>query len=85
MATTTVRLPDDLKRQATECAEALGISLNAVMNIALDTYLYQRKYRMAQFAEPEEQADTSGQEQVVSRNALCPCGSGKKYKRCCGV
>jgi len=20
-----------------------------------------------------------------SRNALCPCGSGKKYKRCCGV
>lgn len=19
----------------------------------------------------------------VSRNALCPCGSGKKYKRCC--
>ena len=21
---------------------------------------------------------------VVSRNAPCPCGSGKKYKRCCG-
>ena len=20
----------------------------------------------------------------VSRNALCPCGSGKKYKHCCG-
>lgn len=20
---------------------------------------------------------------VISRNALCPCGSGKKYKRCC--
>lgn len=20
----------------------------------------------------------------VSRNVLCPCGSGKKYKRCCG-
>jgi hypothetical protein len=20
----------------------------------------------------------------VYRNALCPCGSGKKYKRCCG-
>jgi hypothetical protein len=20
----------------------------------------------------------------VGRNALCPCGSGKKYKRCCG-
>lgn len=21
---------------------------------------------------------------VVGRNALCPCGSGRKYKRCCG-
>ena len=21
---------------------------------------------------------------VVSKNAFCPCGSGKKYKRCCG-
>jgi len=20
----------------------------------------------------------------VGRNAACPCGSGKKYKRCCG-
>ena len=20
----------------------------------------------------------------ISKNALCPCGSGKKYKRCCG-
>ena len=22
--------------------------------------------------------------EAVGRNALCPCGSGKKYKRCCG-
>jgi SEC-C motif domain protein len=20
----------------------------------------------------------------ISRNALCPCGSGRKYKKCCG-
>ncbi|MCW5207983.1 SEC-C domain-containing protein, partial [Desulfobulbus sp. US2] len=20
----------------------------------------------------------------VGRNALCPCGSGQKYKKCCG-
>lgn len=23
--------------------------------------------------------------QKTGRNALCPCGSGKKYKRCCGA
>jgi uncharacterized protein YecA (UPF0149 family) len=21
----------------------------------------------------------------VGRNELCPCGSGKKYKKCCGA
>jgi hypothetical protein len=21
----------------------------------------------------------------LARNALCPCGSGRKYKRCCGI
>ena len=24
-------------------------------------------------------------EAKTGRNELCPCGSGKKYKRCCGV
>lgn len=24
------------------------------------------------------------QEQLPGRNDPCPCGSGKKYKRCCG-
>ena len=23
-------------------------------------------------------------DKVVGRNDLCPCGSGKKYKKCCG-
>jgi len=23
--------------------------------------------------------------QKVGRNDLCPCGSGKKYKKCCGI
>ncbi|MYI88720.1 MAG: YecA family protein, partial [Gammaproteobacteria bacterium] len=25
------------------------------------------------------------EERKVGRNELCPCGSGKKYKRCCGM
>ena len=25
-----------------------------------------------------------GSDSNISRNSLCPCGSGKKYKRCCG-
>jgi uncharacterized protein len=26
-----------------------------------------------------------GQPVQVGRNHLCPCGSGKRYKRCCGA
>ena len=46
-------------------------------------------------AEQGEQGDGEGrqgqtpetfvrQERKVGRNELCPCGSGKKYKQCCG-
>ncbi len=32
----------------------------------------------------ENKGNTVRGKGVVSKNALCPCGSGKKYKRCCG-
>ena len=31
-----------------------------------------------------DEEDTQTTEPKVGRNDLCPCGSGKKYKRCCG-
>ncbi|MGR0480616.1 MAG: preprotein translocase subunit SecA [Candidatus Electronema sp. V4] len=40
--------------------------------------------RLANAAEGRQ----SGQQQdaeKINRNALCPCGSGKKYKKCCGT
>ena len=33
-------------------------------------------------APPKKVTDSSGRK--VGRNALCPCGSGKKFKNCCG-
>jgi len=34
---------------------------------------------------PEETAHTYKREEPkVGRNDPCPCGSGKKYKKCCG-
>lgn len=30
-------------------------------------------------------ANPPTQRQKIGRNAPCPCGSGKKYKRCCGA
>ena len=37
--------------------------------------------KQTQFA---KQTQPSKQTQIVPRNALCPCGSGQKFKRCCG-
>jgi len=32
-----------------------------------------------------QRAQTASKTAKVGRNELCPCGSGKKYKRCCGA
>ena len=36
-------------------------------------------------AEPTKQAPVQRQTPKVGRNDPCPCGSGKKYKKCCGA
>ena len=33
---------------------------------------------------PENVTDEPNSAPTIARNALCPCGSGEKYKRCCG-
>jgi preprotein translocase subunit SecA len=43
-----------------------------------------RAYQQAQAATREVTAPRHVSDKV-GRNDPCPCGSGKKYKRCCGV
>lgn len=33
---------------------------------------------------PDLSRKTVGNEKKIGRNDPCPCGSGKKYKKCCG-
>jgi len=35
--------------------------------------------------QPKKVTVTKRAEAAVGRNDLCPCGSGKKYKKCCGA
>lgn len=56
------------------------------LNSVIDSGLYPetKKSLLRQFAEiTGNKADSPAQKQI-SKNAPCPCGSGKKYKRCCG-
>jgi preprotein translocase subunit SecA len=67
-------------------------------NIMQDTVRTLFHIRVEQKVEREEVAKVTGTnkddtvqmkpkeraEKKISRNAPCPCGSGKKYKNCCG-
>ena len=52
--------------------------LKICCRIKIDNYNAESKERTS----PDTNNDYANQN--VSRNSLCPCGSGKKYKRCCG-
>ena len=45
---------------------------------------YQQGANGEQQAEPQRVQTVRREEPKVGRNAPCPCGSGKKYKHCCG-
>ena len=56
-------------------------------NDDLETKIKDNQTKMEKVAEESNAGDkplTVKGKGVVSKNALCPCGSGKKYKRCCG-
>ena len=52
--------------------------LKICCRIKIDNYNAESKERTI----PDTNNDYANQN--ISRNSLCPCGSGKKYKRCCG-
>ena len=52
-----------------ECADMLPQTIIAIYNF----WLAKRKQVPMQRGQPK-----------VGRNDLCPCGSGKKFKQCCG-
>ena len=45
--------------------------------------IYDEETRKRLFLE-QRKSGTIRKEKKISRNDPCPCGSGKKYKKCCG-
>ena len=54
-----------------------------VLTVRIKTDEEVKREKVAQESSTGKTATVKGKG-VVSKNALCPCGSGKKYKRCCG-
>ena len=62
--------------------ETVGLILVWAVLVGMNVYslvLYFRSHRKSLLAATTPRPETPG------LNAPCPCGSGKKYKRCCGA
>ncbi|MEG2814562.1 MAG: SEC-C metal-binding domain-containing protein, partial [Oscillospiraceae bacterium] len=59
-----------------------------LFNITIEQQPKERKQivDVDKLSSPSDKKDNSPtvKEHTVGRNDLCPCGSGKKYKKCCG-
>jgi HEAT repeat protein len=58
-----------------------------IVKLALDERLMLEGHKPVFFSDPEEPetATEPTPKAKVGRNDPCPCGSGKKYKKCCGA
>ena len=76
-----------LYRKVEEAAGGLDEEEESVVKLALDQRLMMHGqppvYNTEEFADVFDQAASSTTK--VGRNDPCPCGSGKKYKKCCGA
>jgi preprotein translocase subunit SecA len=75
-------------RRIEEWAGGLSIMESQIVQTGLDERLVFEGLRPAfAVSEPEKDEELeseAAQKAKVGRNDPCPCGSGKKYKKCCG-
>jgi len=62
--------------------ESIGLLLVWLTLVGITVYLLIQHLRISVKAKSQAKSQIP---QTPSRNAACPCGSGKKYKRCCGA
>ena len=62
------------------------MGINIRIGVSPEQLVQMRKARAAQMKTNAggETASPITKKKEISRNAPCPCGSGKKYKQCCG-
>ena len=65
--------------------EATADAIHQVLSTAVAQYAHMGRLIAEVLAEHDAEAPEPMHDAKVGRNAPCPCGSGKKYKRCCGA
>ena len=65
--------------------EAMADAIHRVLPSAVAQYAYMGRSIATVLVEPDADTPVPTRDAKVGRNDPCPCGSGKKYKKCCGV
>jgi len=61
--------------------ESVGLIIAWLVMVGVSGYYLVQYLRVSRRLQKQRPASKPAE---PPRNALCPCGSGKKYKRCCG-
>ncbi|MCA1960655.1 MAG: SEC-C domain-containing protein [Desulfomonile sp.] len=62
--------------------EILGFAFVWLVMVGMTMYLLWKRYQVGRRVAQRNRAVAAA---APALNAPCPCGSGKKYKRCCGA
>ena len=65
--------------------EAMADAIHRVLPTAVAQYAYMGRSIDTVLAEPDADIQEPRHHAKIARNEPCPCGSGKKYKKCCGM
>ena len=65
--------------------EAMADAIHRVLPSAVAQYAQMGRSIATVLAEPEWDEPEQTHHAKIARNEPCPCGSGKKYKKCCGM
>ena len=65
--------------------EAMAAAIHRVVPMAVAQYAHMGRSIAEVLAEQDADVPEPAQSTKVGRNDPCPCGSGKKYKKCCGA
>ncbi len=81
-------MAEDFHAEATtseQSFEAMADAVHRVVPAAVAQYAHMGRSIATVLAEHDAEVPEPMHDAKVGRNAPCPCGSGQKYKRCCGA
>ena len=81
----TYRIRTSLGQKRQEPLETAAATIHGILPRAVAQYAHLGRSIAAVLMEHDAEVPEPTRTTKVGRNAPCPCGSGKKYKRCCGV